>query len=113
MDSKVFGRQIRNIRKKQGVSPEQLAEVLDVNAGTIGQIESGRRLTTIGNLVKMCNYFKISPEYFLLLELEEKFDNDDSDYKKLCYRLLELRSGEFNQIYDFIELMLKNRERYK
>jgi transcriptional regulator with XRE-family HTH domain len=113
MDGKVFGKQLRSIRKKRGVTSEQLAKVLNVHVGTIGQIESGRRLTTIGNLVKICNYLKISPEYLLLLELEDKFENFDSEYKKMCELLTELNPGEFNQFFDFIELVIKNRERYK
>jgi transcriptional regulator with XRE-family HTH domain len=110
MDGKAFGKQLRNIHEQRGVTPKQLAEVLDVNVGTISQIETGRRLTTITNLVKICNYLKISPEFLLLLELKENFD---TDYKKLCNLLLELEPGEFNQFYDFIELVIKNRKRYK
>jgi transcriptional regulator with XRE-family HTH domain len=113
MNSRLFGKQLKSIRKERGVAPEELAKVLEVNVGTIGQIESGRRLTTIGNLVKICNHLKISPEYLLALELEDKFENFDSNYIKLCNLILELNPGEFNQFYDFIELVVRNRERYR
>jgi transcriptional regulator with XRE-family HTH domain len=113
MNCILFGKQMKSIRIKRGVTAEELAKVLDVNVRTIGQIESGRRSTTINNLIKICNYLDISPEFLLLTELNEKLERNDSIYVKLYELILELKPGECKQFYDFIELMIKNREYYK
>ncbi|WP_081640346.1 helix-turn-helix transcriptional regulator [Eubacterium sp. 14-2] len=47
MEKRVFGQKINYIRKSQKITSEQLAEMCDVNAGHIRQIESGIRLPSL------------------------------------------------------------------
>jgi transcriptional regulator with XRE-family HTH domain len=113
MNSSAFGKQLKSIREKRGVTTEELAKVLDVNARSIWQIETGRRLTTLPNLVKICNFLKIDPNALLTADLNKELEKLDSEYKKFFDLILEFNQREFYQCYDIAELIIRNRERYK
>lgn len=89
MEKRVFGQKINYIRKSQKITSEQLAEMCDVNAGHIRQIESGIRLPSLSVFIEICNSLKISPEYLLENELRE-YKQYDSAYKKIIEKMDKL-----------------------
>ena len=50
---KEVGTRIKQLRKEKGLTQEQLAENLDITAGTIGKIEIGRTGISIDLLICM------------------------------------------------------------
>ncbi|MGG4155076.1 helix-turn-helix transcriptional regulator [Peribacillus muralis] len=60
------------IRKKQGIKQEELAEVLEVTRQTIGSLENGRYNPSILLAFKISRYFNLSIEDIFIYEEEIK-----------------------------------------
>ena len=56
---KLFGKRIKELRKKSGYTQEQLSEKLGLFQKQIGNIETGTCFTTINNLEKLSNLFGV------------------------------------------------------
>lgn len=55
-----------NSERKKGLTQEQLAENLDITAGTIGKIEIGRTGISIDLLICMSDFFEVPTDYIIL-----------------------------------------------
>ncbi len=64
-DLKESGMRIKELRKKAGITQEQLAEELGVTNKTICYIENGVRGTTIDNMALIAEYFGVSIDYLV------------------------------------------------
>ena len=67
---KEVGTRIKQLRKEKGLTQEQLAEKLDITAGTIGKIEIGRTGISIDLLICMSDFFEVPTDYMRLLKGE-------------------------------------------
>lgn len=61
-----IGYKVKQLRKKEGISQEDLARVLDVTKSTISKYELGQRELSALQLVKLLNYFGIEKSLYLL-----------------------------------------------
>ncbi len=57
---KELGKRIAIVRKKKGLTQEQLAETIDVHRTYIGFIEQGVRNPSISNIYKIANALNVS-----------------------------------------------------
>ena len=68
-DQKVFklnmGDRIREVRKKQGLTQDQLAERLDVSVEFVGQIERAQKLPSMQVFIKLIEVLNVSADYLL------------------------------------------------
>jgi transcriptional regulator with XRE-family HTH domain len=80
---KFLGARIRDMRKSQGLSQEQLAEVSGLHHTYIGAVERGERNISIKSLLKITDALKIS--------MGEVFESVDPDRNDLENRVLENR----------------------
>jgi len=55
-----FGNRIAKLRKKQGLTQEQLADLVDLHRTYIGFIEQGKRNPSIANVRKIAKALKIT-----------------------------------------------------
>lgn len=62
---------LEEIRKKHGLSQEELAEKLEVSRQTIGSLENGRYNPSIILAFKIARYFGMSIEDIFIYEEEE------------------------------------------
>ncbi|WP_295582864.1 helix-turn-helix domain-containing protein [uncultured Oscillibacter sp.] len=53
------------LRKRAGLSQQQLGEILGLTHKSISMLESGGRSTTIEKLVILAEYFQVSTDYLL------------------------------------------------
>ena len=60
---KYIGNKIRTVRRKNHYTQEQLADALDIGVSHLSNIERG---ITIENLLKICEIFGVSTDYFLM-----------------------------------------------
>lgn len=65
MDVVALGNRIHEVRRKQGLSSDKLAELCDVGPVHIRKIESGAKSPSIYLFVRICNALHISPQYLL------------------------------------------------
>ena len=71
MDYLDLGKKIRQIRRQQSLTQEQLAELTGISASFLGHIERGTRIASIDTLVDLCNTLHVSPDYLLSASLDQ------------------------------------------
>ena len=62
---KAFGKRVAEIRRKRGLTQEQLAEKADITPLSIPFIEQGRRWPRLATLNKLAKCLDVSPSEFL------------------------------------------------
>lgn len=66
-----MGRKINLSRKDRGLSSEKLAELCNINATYLRQIESGAKTPSLPVFVSICRELKVSPSYLLADQLPD------------------------------------------
>ena len=59
---KGVGQKIQDIRKKRGITQEELAEAIELETVSISKIETGRSYPTSENLAKIANVLSVHPK---------------------------------------------------
>lgn len=72
MDKKGLGIRIKAARKERGLTGERLAELCNINAIYLRQIESGSKTPSLPMFVGLCKQLKVSPSYLLADSLQEE-----------------------------------------
>lgn len=97
----MFGKRIKELRKKKGLTQEQFADDFGVSTGTVAMWETDKRKPTYDGLTKLCEYFAVTldeltgnPE-IQPVNLFENVDFLDSlpesaDWKYKFYKYLQL-----------------------
>ena len=65
MDKLTMGDRIKEIRKKNGLTQEQLAEKLDISVEYVSQIERGMKIPSMQIFIKLVEVLDISADYLL------------------------------------------------
>ena len=55
-----FAKTLRQLRKEQGISQEELAQSICVSKGTVSVWERGQRLPEMGTVDRLCSFFHVS-----------------------------------------------------
>lgn len=77
IDFKTIGTKIRERRKIVGITQEAIANILDVNASHISNIENGRANPSLTILVKIANVLHCSVDYFICGEYTYKVNGEE------------------------------------
>lgn len=97
---KLFGKKLKQLRVESGLTQEKLAELLDLETGTVCMIELGRRGTSFENLEKIIDVFNIS--YIELFDFEE-IEAKNNTVKSITKELNELDDKELRFILKYIK----------
>ena len=65
MDKLNMGNRIKEIRKRNGLTQEQLAERLDLSVDFVGQIERGLKLPSMQVFIRLVEVLNVSADYLL------------------------------------------------
>lgn len=65
MDFKEIGLRIRNLREKENISREKLAEIVDLSTNFVGQIERGEKRMGLETLIKISEFLGTSIDYIV------------------------------------------------
>lgn len=95
----LFGKRIKELRKKHKITQEKLAELIGVEPQQICRIEKGSCFTTMETLEKFSKVFDVNiAELFkfshlstkenLISKINELFENADEEQIKLIYRIV-------------------------
>ena len=96
---KLFGKRIKELRKKKKLTQEQLGELVGVDYKQIGNIETGTYFTTMPTLEKIAlalevqieelfNFNHNQPRDYILKELNKLLNNASDDELKITYRVV-------------------------
>ena len=90
MDKEGLGKRINEARKMQNLTGEKLAELCNINATYLRQIEGGAKVPSLPVFVSLCENLKVSPNYLLKDTLTE---NEYSGIRELA-QLLDTATPE-------------------
>lgn len=74
----ILGYRLRELRKTNNMSQEELGKLLGVTKVSVSGYENGTRIPSMEILVMILDVFKISADYILGRELDVVCENDDS-----------------------------------
>jgi transcriptional regulator with XRE-family HTH domain len=63
----LFGKKLREIRLKRGISQEKLAELADLHRNFVGLAERGQQNLSLENITKLARALKVRPAELLEL----------------------------------------------
>jgi len=63
--TRIFGENMRAVRKQRGFTTEVLATFLNISTAYVGLIERGERRPSLETFLKVCEFFGESPEAML------------------------------------------------
>lgn len=98
-----MGERIKLARKRQGLTQQELGELVGLNEKTISLIENDNALTRLDTLIKICDILEVSPNYLLLDSSKNALSEEAS---RLAEELKSRKSHEIRIIYDFLEALL-------
>ena len=61
----ILGHQVRELRRKLGLSQQELAQVCGLHRTYIGSVERGERNVSLQNIVRIAHALKVSPSALL------------------------------------------------
>lgn len=93
----IFGNNLRNLRKKQHLTQEKLAEVLDVSTKQIGDIESGKSFTTGQMMDNITKFFNVSHDELFLSEDQKR--SIQKEAAKMASEMLKKNQEDFDRRY--------------
>ena len=92
MDQKKIGSFLREIRKEQRITQEDLAEKLNVSSRTISRWETGSNMPDISLLIEIADFFDVSiPE---IINGERKSEKMDEEVKEVAEKLSDYADAE-------------------
>lgn len=65
MDKLTLGDRIKEVRKKKGLTQEELAELLDISVEFVSQIERGLKLPSMQVFIRLVEVLNASADYLL------------------------------------------------
>lgn len=78
----MLSEKLYQLRKKSGLSQEQLAEQLNVSRQAISKWESGSAFPESEKLIIISNYFGVSVDYLLKDEVEDEVKTPSAEFRK-------------------------------
>ena len=92
MDQKKIGSFLRELRKEQRITQEDLAEKLNVSSRTISRWETGSNMPDISLLIEIADFFDvIIPE---IINGERKSEKMDEEVKEVAEKLSDYADAE-------------------
>lgn len=92
MDQKKIGSFLRELRKEQRITQEDLAEKLNVSNRTISRWETGSNMPDISLLIEIADFFDVSiPE---IINGERKSEKMDEEVKEVAEKLSDYADAE-------------------
>lgn len=80
-----FSDKLRKLRNEKGISAREMSLALGQNVNYINLIENGKRKPSLDMFLYICEYLKVSPEYFFNEENQEK--KTENHYEKVLRNL--------------------------
>lgn len=90
MDYKKIGQRIQKERLRLGLSREKIAEILNLSANFIGQIERGEKKMSLATMVKISECLRVSIDYLIYgkdTEAENINDDELTNLIRKCSKL--------------------------
>lgn len=107
-DAKEFGSRLRAIRRKNGYTQEQLADLLLLSVDSISNMENGKTTCMPEHMMKICQIFNVSADYFYFHMDKELLQKESENLDSLMMLLKTCSDVEYSKIYRVIKIMLES-----
>ncbi len=105
-DAVKMGLRLKNIRKRKGYTQEKLAEELLLTEDSISNYEHGRTSCMHEHLMRICQLFNISADYFYFGFDKELYPKENADYADIVNTLDGCDNEELSRIRIMINILL-------
>ena len=103
-DYSVIGRRIKNLRLKNNMTQEMLADEIDISVAFISRVERGTVQVNLKRLIQISEILKVSPGYLLIGSNTKSKDYLKEDF---CELLKKCSPEQQKLIYQISELVCK------
>lgn len=104
-----FGEKLAEVRKAQGLSQSQLADLVKTSQSAISQLEAGERKPSFGMLRELARRLKVTPAYLVGAEVEGLSPEEHAHFRE--YRgLSEEAKNELKVFMAFLKTKSKQPE---
>ena len=105
-----LGTKIKNIRYSNNLSQEDLAKILKINRNNLSRIETNKSTPTAEVLCRISNYFNISIDSLLGINLDgvEGTEARKEKIKKITAQCMHLSNTELDFLLNMIYVMTTN-----
>ncbi len=107
-DVKEFGNRLRAVRKKNGYTQEQLADLLLLSIDSISNMENGKTTCMPEHMMKICQIFNVSADYFYFSMDKELLKKESRDIDYLMALLQNCSDADYSKICRIIKIMLES-----
>lgn len=112
LDPVLIGEQIRNLRTRQGISQDELAEKLFVTRQAISRWELGLALPSVDSLCEISHIFKVSIDEILCLNVHPEIDAKNPFFNRNREVVInEILNNKSSILIQDIFYLLSNEER--
>lgn len=104
----MFGKKLKELRKKADLTQKELADALGLSAAAIGLYEQNRRSPDIELLEKISRYFNVSTDYLIGISNSKNISKEETNIETKAYHNLDvggLSEEAIKQIEDYIEFV--------
>ena len=91
-DMEKWGLRIKQLRIKNKITQEQLADRLNITLSMLGKIERGQRGISIDLLIEIAQYFQISLD-FIVLGKEQQSDFIKGELNSIISKLVQIEQS--------------------
>ena len=107
MDLKSIGLRIKNHRRLNKLTQENLAELVEVSPHYIYEIEKGMKMISLPTLEKLSTHLNVSSDYLLFGDTRFcKSENTASSSDRLFVATCGLSISERDHVADILEVMI-------
>ena len=102
----LYGKSLREIRKKNNLTQEEVSQLTGLETKYISQIECGNAKGTINTMIKFCNAYSVTPNDIL-----KKFVKNSTAQKELNIyndKFIKLNKRDRNIVLSLIDALLNN-----
>ena len=92
MNQEKIGKFLKELRKKKGLTQEQIAEKFNVSNRTISRWENGNNMPDLDILIEISDYYEVDLRE--ILNGERKSENMDKEMKETVLRAVDYTNAE-------------------
>lgn len=105
-----IGEQIKALRKRKGITQQQLAETLNLKRSTIANYEINRRAVGLEELIAIADYFGVGLDYFGINENKNEIF-DLLSRAHIIFKSKEITKEEKEMLhYELLKLYMQLKE---
>ena len=99
-NKKKLGLKIKELRKRKGLTQEQLAELINMEQNSISVIESGRNFPTVGTLEKIAQILEVNLSDFFNYDYIDDIETIKASTKDI---IRKMDDNQIRQLFKYVK----------